>query len=230
MPPSGGWAPRANERGVDIAVHTHVNHAQPVTPLVGDAAQMVLDSGFRDVRNQGVLLRGVNTTAERAARSVLHAARPRRRSCPYYFYMCDMIPNAEHWRTSRRRDPGRCSSVCWATCPGSRPRAWCATSRSWASAGCTCWATTTARAGISYWTKNYRTGIEFDDPEAFIAPVPLLRPDLHAARRGPGVVAREDARRARRPARRTRHRTRARGRRFLSARSPGTGPLLASAA
>ena len=26
--------------------------------------------------------------------------------------------------------------------------------------------------GISYWTKNYRTGIEDDDPEALDAPVP----------------------------------------------------------
>src|SRR5918999_5885760 len=58
----GRMGARANERGVDIAVHTHVNHANSVTPLVRDAAQMVLDSGFRDVRNQGVLLRGVNTT------------------------------------------------------------------------------------------------------------------------------------------------------------------------
>ena len=58
----GRMGERAVERGVDIAVHTHVNHANSVTPLVRDAAQMVLDSGFRDVRNQGVLLRGVNTT------------------------------------------------------------------------------------------------------------------------------------------------------------------------
>ena len=36
---------RAVDRGVDIAVHTHVNHANSVTPLVRDAAQMVLDSG-----------------------------------------------------------------------------------------------------------------------------------------------------------------------------------------
>ena len=35
-----------------------------------------------------------------------------------------------------------------------------------ASAGCTRWPSTTARSGISYWTKNYRTGIEGDDPEA----------------------------------------------------------------
>src|SRR5205085_3875150 len=55
-------ASRARERGVDIAVHTHVNAAQQVTPLVAEAVRVFLDAGFRDVRNQGVLLRGVNTT------------------------------------------------------------------------------------------------------------------------------------------------------------------------
>ena len=58
----GRMGQRSFDRGVDIAVHTHVNAAQQVTPLVGEAAKMVLESGFRDVRNQGVLLRGVNTT------------------------------------------------------------------------------------------------------------------------------------------------------------------------
>src|SRR5205085_4384364 len=53
---------KADQRGVDIAVHTHVNTAQQITPLVGKAVRKLLDMGFRDVRNQGVLLRGVNTT------------------------------------------------------------------------------------------------------------------------------------------------------------------------
>jgi lysine 2,3-aminomutase len=50
--------------------------------------------------------------------------------------------------------------------PGSRPRAWSATPRSSASAGCTSSPDTTGRRGITYWTKNYRTGIEADDPAA----------------------------------------------------------------
>ena len=33
-------------------------------PLVGKAAKKLLEMGFRDVRNQGVLLRGVNDTAQ----------------------------------------------------------------------------------------------------------------------------------------------------------------------
>src|SRR5260370_1447116 len=48
---------RARRRG--IAVHTHVNNARQVTPLVRKAVESLLDMGYRDVRNQGVLLRGV---------------------------------------------------------------------------------------------------------------------------------------------------------------------------
>src|SRR5947209_8214342 len=92
-------ATKANERDVDIAVHTHVNTAQQITPLVGKAVRKLLDMGFRDVRNQGVLLRGVNTTPadllELCFMLLDHA-----KVMPYYFYMCDMIPNSEHWRTS----------------------------------------------------------------------------------------------------------------------------------
>ena len=53
---------KAQERGVSIAVHTHVNHANQLTPLVAKATSHFFEFGFRDVRNQGVLLRGVNTT------------------------------------------------------------------------------------------------------------------------------------------------------------------------
>src|SRR5262249_37444890 len=52
----------ARARGVALAIHTHVNAAQQVTPLVAEAARAMLEAGVRDVRNQGVLLRGVNTT------------------------------------------------------------------------------------------------------------------------------------------------------------------------
>ena len=92
-------ATRARQRGVDIAVHTHVNCAQQVTPLVGRAAQATLEAGFRDVRNQGVLLRGVNT-APNDLLELCFTLLDHAKILPYYFYMCDMIPNAEHWRTS----------------------------------------------------------------------------------------------------------------------------------
>ena len=70
-------ATTAQARGVSLAIHTHVNAAQSVTPLVAEAAQAMLAVGVRDVRNQGVLLKGVNDIAGPAARPVLRAARRR---------------------------------------------------------------------------------------------------------------------------------------------------------
>src|SRR6185295_12229314 len=87
----------ASRRGVNLAVHTHVNHVNSLTPLVARAAQTLLEVGVRDVRNQGVLMRGVNATAGDLL-DLCFALQGEANILPYYFYMCDMIPNAEHWR------------------------------------------------------------------------------------------------------------------------------------
>ncbi|WP_173529117.1 KamA family radical SAM protein [Nonomuraea antri] len=87
----------ARRRGVNLAVHTHANHVNSVTPLVAEAAGALLEAGVRDVRNQGVLLRGVNTTAADLL-DLCFALQGEAQILPYYFYLCDMIPNAEHWR------------------------------------------------------------------------------------------------------------------------------------
>jgi lysine 2,3-aminomutase len=89
----------ASARGVNLAVHTHANHARSVTPLVAQAARALLDAGVRDVRNQGVLMRGVNAT-QADLLDLCFALHGEAGILPYYFYMCDMIPNAEHWRLS----------------------------------------------------------------------------------------------------------------------------------
>src|SRR4051794_5301374 len=89
----------SRQRGVSVAIHTHVNHANSVTPLVAEAARTMLDTGIRDVRNQGVILNGVNAdphTLLDLCFSLLDGAQ----IMPYYFYMCDMIPYSEHWRVS----------------------------------------------------------------------------------------------------------------------------------
>ena len=157
-------ATRARERDKDIAIHTHVNAAQQVTPLVGTAVRKLLDMGYRDVRNQGVLLRGVNTEPNQLL-DLCFTLLDYGKILPYYFYMCDMIPNAEHWRTSvwEAQDlqkaimgylPGFATPrfVCDVPFVGKR------------------WVHMTDdydhTRGISYWRKNYRTGIEADDPEA----------------------------------------------------------------
>jgi lysine 2,3-aminomutase len=87
----------ARRRGVNLAVHTHANTVRSVTPLVAEAARALLDAGVRDVRNQGVLLRGVNTTAA-GLLDLCFALQDEAGILPYYFYLCDLIPHAEHWR------------------------------------------------------------------------------------------------------------------------------------
>src|SRR5437870_7497122 len=92
-------AKKAFSRGVNLSLHTHVKHANQVTPLLGKAAGALLSMGFRDVRNQGVLLRGVNDS-QKALLDLCFMLQDHARVLPYYFYMCDMIPNSEPWRTT----------------------------------------------------------------------------------------------------------------------------------
>ena len=68
-----------------------------MTPLVARAAKAMLEAGVRDVRNQGVLLRGTNDSTE-ALLDLCFALLDGAGILPYYFYMCDMIPGSEHWR------------------------------------------------------------------------------------------------------------------------------------
>jgi len=167
-------ATTARSRGVDIALHTHVNCAQQVTPLVGRATKATLDAGFRDVRNQGVLLRGVNTTPndllELCFMLLDHA-----KILPYYFYMCDMIPNAEHWRIS----VGEAQDLQYRLLgylPGfATPRVVCDVpfvGKRWVHMP----VDYDRVKGISYWTKGYRTGIEDEDPDALTRRYPYYDP------------------------------------------------------
>jgi lysine 2,3-aminomutase len=75
----------ARRRGVGLAVHTHANSAASVTPLVARAAGGLLDAGVRDVRNQGVLLRGVNDSVP-ALLDLCFALLDGAAITPYYFY------------------------------------------------------------------------------------------------------------------------------------------------
>jgi len=157
-------AKKAVERGVDLALHTHANHAQQLTPLVGKAVRKLLDMGFRDVRNQGVLLRGVNDSAH-ALLDLCFTLLDHAKILPYYFYMCDMIPNSEHWRLSVAQAQHLQHDI-MGYMPGfATPRIVCDVpfvGKRWVHQV----AEYDKEKGISYWTKNYRTGIEANDPEA----------------------------------------------------------------
>jgi len=148
----------AARRGVNLAVHTHANHAQSVTPLVARAARALLDAGVRDVRNQGVLLRGVNADPTDLL-DLCFALHGEAGILPYYFYLCDMIPNAEHWRVSLRWAQWLQESI-MGYLPGyATPRVVCDVpyvGKRWVHQ-----VTEYDRErGISYWTKQYQTAIE----------------------------------------------------------------------
>jgi lysine 2,3-aminomutase len=160
----GRLATTARARGVSIAIHTHVNHANSVTPLVAQAARTMLDTGIRDVRNQGVLLRGVNDSPT-ALLDLCFALLDEASIMPYYFYMCDMIPNAEHWRLSVA-EAQHLQHAIMGYLPGfATPRVVCDVpyvGKRWVNQ----LESYDRERGISYWTKNYRTGIETADPDA----------------------------------------------------------------
>ena len=160
----GRVARTARTRGVSLAIHTHVNHANSVTPLVADAARAMMDAGVRDVRNQGVLLEGVNADAHTLLDlcfSLLDGAQ----IMPYYFYMCDMIPASEHWRVSVATAQQLQHDI-MGYLPGfATPRILCDVpfvGKRWVHQ----LADYDRERGISSWTKNYRTSIEAADPDA----------------------------------------------------------------
>ncbi|GGP54189.1 KamA family radical SAM protein [Saccharothrix coeruleofusca] len=164
----------AARRGVNLAIHTHVNHAQSVTPLVAEAARTALEAGVRDVRNQGVLMRGVNATPDDLL-DLCFALQGEAGVLPYYFYMCDMIPNAEHWRVAVW-EAQQLQHAIMGYLPGyATPRIVCDVpyvGKRWVHQ----LNEYDRELGISYWTKNYRTGIELDDPEALERRYPYYDP------------------------------------------------------
>jgi lysine 2,3-aminomutase len=164
----------ARSRGVSLALHTHVNAAQSVTPLVARAAAALLEAGMRDVRNQGVLLRGVNDSAS-ALLDLCFALLDEAGITPYYFYMCDMIPGAEHWRLTVAEAQALQSAI-MGYLPGfATPRVVCDVpyvGKRWVHQV----ARYETERGVSYWTKSYRTALEGDDPLALDREYPYYDP------------------------------------------------------
>ncbi len=157
-------ATKARRRGASLAIHTHVNHANSVTPMVARATQAMLDTGIRDVRNQGVLMGGVNDDAPTLL-DLCFALLDGAKIMPYYFYMCDMIPFSEHWRVSVARAQDLQHAI-MGYLPGfATPRIVCDVpfvGKRWVHQ----LEAYNREHGITSWTKNYRTSIERTDPEA----------------------------------------------------------------
>jgi lysine 2,3-aminomutase len=164
----------ARARGVSLAVHTHVNAAQSVTPLVARASRALLEAGVRDVRNQGVLLRGVNDSPT-ALLDLCFGLLDGAGITPYYFYLCDMIPGAEHWRLTVR-EAQTLQSAIMGYLPGfATPRMVCDVpyvGKRWVHQV----TRYDSELGISYWTKGYRTAIEGGDQVALDREYPYYDP------------------------------------------------------
>jgi lysine 2,3-aminomutase len=124
----------------------------------------MLSAGVRDVRNQGVLMRGVNDSAEQLL-DLCFALSDDASITPYYFYMCDMIPFSEHWRVSLKHAQELQHAIMgWL--PGfATPRIVCDVpfvGKRWVHQP----ESYDTERGMSYWRKNYRTSIEGGDEAA----------------------------------------------------------------
>ncbi|MDO5503583.1 MAG: lysine 2,3-aminomutase [Actinomycetia bacterium] len=155
---------KARSRGVSVAIHTHVNNVQSVTPLVAKATVAMLDAGLRNVRNQGVLMRGINDTPEQLL-DLCFALQDEAMITPYYFYMCDMIPFSEHWRLSLT-EAQELQHAIMGYLPGfATPRIVCDVpfvGKRWVHQV----ESYDTDKGMSFWRKHYRTSIEVGDEQA----------------------------------------------------------------
>ncbi|GAB1311310.1 L-lysine 2,3-aminomutase [Madurella fahalii] len=100
---SDGWvnalidiSNQAKRAGKAVAWHTHFNHPNEISWISSAASQKLFEEGVM-VRNQTVLLRGVNDDVE--TMSALIRGLADNKIFPYYVYQCDMVERVEHLRT-----------------------------------------------------------------------------------------------------------------------------------
>ncbi|KAJ9149611.1 Kama family protein [Coniochaeta hoffmannii] len=86
----------ARRAGKGMAVHTHFNHPSEISWITRQASRKLLEKGVT-VRNQTVLLRGVNDDFETMSKLIRELAD--NNISPYYVYQCDMVEKVEHLRT-----------------------------------------------------------------------------------------------------------------------------------
>ena len=179
-------AKAARAQGVSVAMHTHANHAHSITPIVAEASKAMLEAGLRDVRNQGVLLAGVNDSAE-SLLDLCFQLIDGAEVAPYYFYMCDMIPFSEHWRVSLGAAQ-RLQHAIMGYLPGfATPRLVCdvpLVGKRWVHQS----VSYDTERGISHWGKKllHTSGNRW--PPRSESNLRVLRPDSHPSRLRPIVV------------------------------------------
>jgi lysine 2,3-aminomutase len=90
-------AKRGRSMFKSVFIHTHFNHPREVTPLVETVMRRLFSESIH-VRNQAVLLRGVNDDAKTLIDLTKKLGRVNIQ--PYYVYSCDMVMGTEHFRVS----------------------------------------------------------------------------------------------------------------------------------
>ncbi|KAF2036160.1 kama family protein [Setomelanomma holmii] len=84
------------QSGKQVCLHTHINHAREITWVTKKAANYLFEHGVI-VRNQSVLLNGVNNTYEEMSELIKTLSDINIQ--PYYVYQCDMVQGVEDLRT-----------------------------------------------------------------------------------------------------------------------------------
>ena len=171
---------------MELAVHTHINHATSVTPLVADAVAALYESGVRAVRNQAVLMRGVNDSAQ-AILDLSFALLDHAQITPYYLFLFDMIPGGEHWRTTLRTALDIQEQIVGYLPGFATPRVTCDVPHVGKRPVHQVKRYDEVR-GISSWTKNYWTTVEGAEGDPKQMEYMLLRPDIPAAGRGRALL------------------------------------------
>lgn len=82
--------------GKEVALHTHFNSVNEITDITRAAMQKLFQGGMT-VRNQSVLIRGVNDEADAMVRLVRQLSYMNVQ--PYYVYQHDMVKGVEELRT-----------------------------------------------------------------------------------------------------------------------------------
>ena len=90
-------AQRGRSLGKEVAVHTHISHPREITWITQLATRRLYSEGVT-IRNQCVLLRGVNDDAMLLRHLVRRLAYINVQ--PYYVYQHDLVPGVEDLRTT----------------------------------------------------------------------------------------------------------------------------------
>jgi lysine 2,3-aminomutase len=90
-------AQRGRQLHKEVVVHTHFGHPNEITWISQQAMNLLHERGIK-VRNQAVMLRGVNDSVE--TMSLLVKRLGFLNVEPYYVYLCDMVKGVEDLRTS----------------------------------------------------------------------------------------------------------------------------------